>query len=76
MRTIGQQNWYKPSEIANLGLIKGTLGERGTTRGHYEFVLGLIKSGKLKAKNYAHGEKAYFLVSQSEIDRYLSEWEK
>lgn len=73
MKTIKDQKWYRPMEIAKLGLITNSRGSEGTIAGHYDFVLQLIKSGKLKAKNYSHATKPYYLVSEAEIRRYHSE---
>jgi len=66
MRTIYGKKWYKPSEIAKLGLILNSKG-----KGDYNFVLNLIKSGRLRAKDYSNGKKvSYWLVPEDEIDRY------
>lgn len=70
MKTIYDKKWYTPMEIAKLGLIKSSKGDSGTVSGHYNFVLGLIKSGRLRAKDYAHGKKPYWLVPEDEIARY------
>lgn len=71
MRRIDNKIWYKPMEIAQLGLIRNSLGKRGTVAGNYNFVLELIKSGRLRAKNYSTGDKrAYWLVPEDEIARY------
>lgn len=70
MKTLYGQHWYKPMEIAKLGLIQNSKGGAGTTAGHYNFICELIKSGQLKAKNYSRATKPYYLVPESEIDRY------
>lgn len=71
MKTIETKNWYTPMEIAKLGLIKNSRGDAGTVSGNYNYVLGLIKSDRLKAKNYSTGKKlAYYLVSEDEIKKY------
>lgn len=65
------QKWYRPREVARLGLIKNSTGGDNELSNYY-FILGLIKSGKLRAKNYAKGPagKAYWLIPESEIERY------
>lgn len=65
MRTLYGQTWYRPREIADYGLI---LNSRG--RKDYYFVLELIKSGRLRAKDYGRGKVPYWLVPESEIARY------
>lgn len=71
MKTRYNQKWYTPMEIAKLGLIQNSKGDRGTVSGSYNFVLGMIKSGRLKAKNYSTGsQRANWLVSEKEIKRY------
>lgn len=70
MKTIYDKKWYTPMEIAKLGLIKNSRGDRSTVSGNYDFVLTLIKSGRLRAKNYANGKKPYWLVPEDEIARY------
>lgn len=70
MREIYGQRWFRPMEIAEQGLIKNSMGDRGTVAGHYDYVLELIKAGKLKAKNRGKGKKPYWLVPESEIERY------
>lgn len=71
MRTMNNQKWYTPREIARLGLIQNSRGDLGTENSTYKFVITLIKSGKLRAKNYSIGkQRQNWLVPQSEIDRY------
>lgn len=70
MKTLYGQKWYKPMEIAQRGLIQSSKGDRGSVAGHYNFVIELIKSGRLRAKNYSKGDKPYYLVPDSEIARY------
>lgn len=69
MRTLHGKTWYRPREIAQLGLIKNRAGG-GTESGNYNFILNLIASKRLKAKNYGMGAKPYWLVSEDEIKRY------
>lgn len=71
MQQIENKIWYKPMEIAQMGLIKSSLGDKGAVIGHYNFILELIKSGRLRAKNYSTGSKRpYWLVPEDEIARY------
>lgn len=69
MRIINQQKWLKPMEIAKQGLIQNTTGH-GTTKGNYHYIIGLIKSGRLRAKNVGRGQTPYYLVPEDEIKRY------
>jgi len=62
----------KPREIAKRGLIKNSTGEDNEST-NYQFVLQLIKAGRLKAKNYGTKSRAYWLVSEAEIKRYQAE---
>lgn len=71
MRNISNRKWYTPMEIAKLGLIQNSKGDAGTIPGHYNFVLELIKSGRLRAKNYSVGTKVpSWLVPEDEIAKY------
>lgn len=71
MRTIYRKTWYTPMEIAKLGLIQNSRGDAGTLSGHYDYVLELIKSGRLRAKNYSKGkQRNNWLVPEDEIARY------
>lgn len=70
MKTIYGKRWFTPMEIAKQGLIQNSKGDRATVSGNYNFVLELIKAGRLHAKNYAKGKKPYWLVPESEIVRY------
>lgn len=74
MRAINGVRHYRPMEIAELGLIQNSRGDQGTVAGHYMFILELIKSGQLVAKDYSvGGSKPYWLVSAEEIERYNAE---
>lgn len=64
-----QQKWYKPKEIAELGLIKNSTGN-DSVHSNYAFILMLIKTGRIKAKNYGRTSRKHFLVPESEIVRY------
>lgn len=78
MKVIQGQKWYRPMEIAEQGLIQNSKGAEGTVAGHYHFVLELIKSDQLKAAKYSkrtRGSKPYWLVCETEIDRYHAEVE-
>lgn len=58
-------------EIARLGLIQNSRGDRGALSGHYNFVLELIKTGRLRAKNYSVGtQRNNWLVPEDEIADY------
>lgn len=71
MRTIYEKKWYTPMEIAKLGLIKNSKGDRGTVNSNYAYVLQLIKTGRLRAKDYSKGKvRQYWLVPEDEIARY------
>lgn len=67
---MDNQEWLKPSQIAQNGLITNTKGNAD-----YRFVVRLIKSGKLKAKVYTNTKdgKQYWLVHRSEIEKYNQE---
>ena len=70
MKTVNGVKWYKPREIAKLGLIQSPAGS-GNHYGNYAFIMNLIKRGKLHALNYgASKDRPYYLVSQTEINRY------
>lgn len=66
------KKWLRPREIAKLGLIKNSTGG-DNVESNYNFILKLIKTGKLKARDYSHAEKPYYLVSEDEIKRYHKE---
>lgn len=71
-KELHSKTWYRPREIARLGLIKNSTGGDNEAS-NYNFILELIKSGQLKAKNYSRGKKmSYYLVSEDEIARYHS----
>lgn len=71
MKTLYDQIWYTPMEVAKLGLIKNSKGQAGSLSGNYNFILMLIKSGQIEAKNYSTGEhRANWLISEKEISRY------
>lgn len=66
MKKLYNQRWYRPMEITKLGLILNSQGKPD-----YPFVLKLIKSGRLKAKDYSVSPRThYWLVPESEIERY------
>lgn len=70
MKTLHGRKWYKPMEIAKLGIIKNSKGDYATVSGNYDFILGLIKTGRLRAKNYSQTDRPYYLVPEDEITRY------
>lgn len=70
-RVMYDKKWFTPMEIAKLGLIKNSKGDRSTLSGNYNYVLELIKSGRLRAKNYSRGKvRQNWLVPEDEIARY------
>jgi len=72
MRKIEGKRWFRPREIAQEGLIKNSTGG-DNVESNYNFILNLIKSGRLAAKNYGMGNTPYWLVSEDEIKRYHTE---
>lgn len=71
MRTLYGQKWYTPMDIAKLGLIKNSKGDSSTIAGNYNFVLEMINSGQLRAKNYSTGKKlARWLVPEEAVKKY------
>lgn len=71
MKIMYNLKWYRPMEIAKLGLIQGRKGSAGTLQGHYNHVLELIKAGKLQAYNHSHGQvRNNWLVSENAIKAY------
>jgi hypothetical protein len=71
MRNAYGKKWYTPMEIVKLGLIQNSKGGRSTVSGNYSYVLKLIKTGKLRAKNYSTGtQRQNWLVPEDEIARY------
>lgn len=70
MKTINDKKWYRPRDIARLGLIKNSTGGDNEDS-NYNFVLELIRTGRLLAKDYSAGSKMRrWLVSEDEINRY------
>lgn len=64
------QKWYRPREVAALGLIRNSTGGDNEDS-NYNFILVQIKSGRLKARNYSEGKtRAYYLVSEESIKKY------
>lgn len=60
------KKYFKPSEIAKLGLIVN-----GKGKGDYNMVLKLIREGELKAMVLNAGKKVeYSVVSEDEIKHY------
>lgn len=68
-KTLNGKVWLRPRDIAKAGLIKNSTGN-DSEGSNYFFILKLIKSGQLKAKNYGTKSRAYWLVSEDEIKRY------
>lgn len=70
MRVIYGQRWYRPREIAQLKLIVNTVGGENE-QSNYNYILNLIRTGRLRAKDYSAGTKMrLWLVPESEIKRY------
>lgn len=70
MKKIQGKKWYRPREIAVLGLIKNSTGGDNVDS-NYAYILKLIKTGRLRAKDYSMGDKmSYWLVPEDEIARY------
>jgi hypothetical protein len=63
---------YRPMEIVNLGFIKNTKGSGGY--GAYNFVLNLIRAGKIKARNVGMGKVPHFMVKGEDIIKYLTSY--
>lgn len=68
------KDWYKPREIARLGLIKNSI-QSDNEDSNYWFILKMIERGELKARNYSMGAKPMWLVSRKEIEKYLRRYE-
>lgn len=70
MKVLYNRKYYKPREIARLGLITNSKGS-DKEDSNYAFVLNLIKTGRLKAKDYSSKpDTHYWLVPEDEIVRY------
>lgn len=67
---IEPDKFYKPSEIAQLGLIVNS-----ENKGDKYFVLKLIRRGKLKASNYATEGNPFYRVLGKDILEYKKEYE-
>jgi hypothetical protein len=74
MKILYGKKFYRPREIAEAGLITNSKGNDATVESTYNYVLSLIRSGDLKAKNYSRGKKlSYYLVPEDEIERFNTE---
>lgn len=69
MKKLYSKTWYTPRDIARLGLIKSPRSPEDE-QSSYVFIIGLINAGTLKARNYGKGNKPYWLVSETELERY------
>jgi len=69
------KKWFKPRELAQLGIIQSGSGSNNI-HGNYAFILRMIKSGKLEAKNYSSSKTAYYLVSEDAIKKYHDSFDK
>jgi len=72
MENIQENNWYKPMDIAKAGWIK-TPGTNEVLS-VYNYILKLIRKGKLRAVNYAEGEKGnqYYKVLGKDIIDFMN----
>ncbi len=68
-KTIRGQKYYRPREIAALGLIQSSAGTNNI-HGNYKFVLNLIRTGELPAKDYSNTDRPYYLVSEKAVEQY------
>jgi hypothetical protein len=74
MKILYGKIFYRPREIAELGLITNAKGGAGSISGHYDYILNLIHDGKLKARNYSRKATfKHYLVSEDEINRFNKE---
>lgn len=65
-----RENWYKPRDIARLGLIKSP-GRASTESGHYRFIMRQINAGRIKVINYAGPDSPpRYMVSETEIRQF------
>jgi len=71
VKQIEKERWYKPREIAKNGWIRPPFGK--TEFSAYLYVLKLIKTRKLKAKNVGLGQTPYFVVKGDEIVKFIKE---
>lgn len=69
MRKINNKKWYRPREIAKLGLIKNSRSTDNVDS-NYNFILAQIRNGNLDAKNYGGGSVSYWIVSEDAINEY------
>ena len=69
MKIARNKKWYRPKEIAELGLIKNSTGGDNVSS-NYDFILSMIRSGKLVAKDYCTTQRHYYLISEEEIERF------
>lgn len=65
------KKWYRPRQIARQGLIKNSV-DSDKENSNYEYILKLIRTGQLKARNYSIGVSPRWLISQDEIDRFIA----
>lgn len=69
MIEIDGVKWYRPKEIAKLGLLRN-FGVTKNVLSSYNFILELIKTGKLEAHDYGNGQTPYYAVSEKAIKKY------
>lgn len=70
-KTPTTMQWYTLRRVAKLGLIKSPLHPENMMS-NYRYILRLVKSGQIEAKNQSNTTRPYFLISAQEIERYHS----
>ena len=71
MKELYSQKWYTPGEVARLRLIQNRQGDKSTFAGNYAYIMRLINSGTIKARDYSRGPiRSNWLIPESEIARY------
>jgi hypothetical protein len=70
-----EKAWYKPREIARMGVIVNSVGNNSESS-NYHYIVKLIRTRRLQAKEVGMGAKArpVYLVSRDELQRYIDEW--
>lgn len=70
MRIIYGKKWYRPREVADLGLITSNYGNNSPT-GNHSFIMKLINNGELAVRNYGRKSVPRYLISETAIEKYL-----
>lgn len=71
MNTIDENRWYKTKEVARENWIQKPGVNLFSAK--YNYILNLIKDGKLIAKNFGRGKIEYFGIKGSEIKRFIQD---